>query len=104
MTIEAVVARAKDADIWLDPGLCRSLAELSGADERYTVFRAFRTGQVYNNNALTNAAGGDDIWETGVANPDRVLADLISIIHPELLPQHKLTWYCQLPAKVQASK
>jgi len=63
------------------------------------VFRAFRTGRVYNNNAKIDAGGGNDVWETGVAHPDQVLADLISIMHPELLPSHPRTWYWQLPEK-----
>jgi iron complex transport system substrate-binding protein len=104
MNIESVLARAKDADFWLNPGSHRSLDELLGEDERYSVFRAFRNGHVFNNNAITDAGGGNDIWETGVANPDRVLADLISIFHPELLPGHQRTWYWQLPKKTIGRK
>jgi iron complex transport system substrate-binding protein len=48
--------------------------------------------------------GGNDYWETGVANPDRVLADLISIFHPELLPHHQRSWYWQLPEKAGGKK
>lgn len=104
LTTEAVIARAKDADFWLNPAMCRSLAELAGADERYTVFRAFRSGQVYNDNATIGPGGGNDYWETGIANPDRVLADLISIFHPEVLPAHQRTWYQQLPEKAQGAR
>ena len=104
LNIEAVIARARNADIWLDPGTYRSLAELAGADERYTLFRAFRSGRVYNNNAKLNPGAGNDFWEAGVANPDRVLADLISIFHPELLTKHQCTWFWQLPAKAQAHR
>jgi iron complex transport system substrate-binding protein len=99
MNVETVIARAKDADIWLNPEACRSRSELLGEDERYAVFRAFLTGRVYNNNAKINAGGGNDVWETGIAHPDRVLADLVSIIHPELLPGQERTWYRQLPEK-----
>ncbi len=95
--VETVVDRAKDADFWLDPGACRSLDELAGADDRYRVFRAFRTGRVYNNDAKTGPEGGNDFWETGEARPDLVLDDLISIFHPELLPSHQRIWYRQLP-------
>jgi iron complex transport system substrate-binding protein len=63
------------------------------ADERYANFAALQQGRVYNNNACQNAHGGNDYWETGVANPHLVLADLIKIFHPELVPDHELMWY-----------
>jgi iron complex transport system substrate-binding protein len=99
LNTEVVIARAKDADYWLTPGTNRSLEELAAADERYSVFRAFRTGRVYNNNAKMTPGGGNDIWETGVTQPDKALSDLISILHPELLPDYQRTWFWQLPAK-----
>ncbi len=95
--METVFDRARDAAFWLNPGACSSLEELSGADDRYGAFRAFRTGQVYNNNAKIGPGGGNDFWETGMARPDLVLADLISIFHPDRLPSHQRIWYRQLP-------
>ena len=97
--IEAVLERAGDADIWLHPGSVGSLEELSTEDERYAVFRAFRSGQVFNRDAIIGPGGGNDIWQGGLALPDLVLADLISIFHPEILPDHKRIWYRQLPEK-----
>jgi iron complex transport system substrate-binding protein len=104
MNIESVLARAKDADFWINPGAGRSREELAAVDERYSVFRAFRIGNVFNNNAKMRAGGGNDIWEAGIANPDMVLADLISIFHPELLPDHQRAWYWQLPEKALGRK
>ena len=66
------------------------------ADERYGELAAVERGAVFNNNAMVNEWGGNDYWETGVANPDLVLADLISIFHPELLPEHEPIWFHQL--------
>jgi iron complex transport system substrate-binding protein len=104
MNVESVIARAKDADLWLNPIASRSREELAGEDDRYSIFRAFRTGRVYNDNAKMDAGGGNDIWESGIANPDKVLADLISIMHPELLPKHQRIWYWQLPEKADGAK
>jgi iron complex transport system substrate-binding protein len=59
---------------------------------------------VYNNNAKMDEGGGNDIWERGVAAPDIVLADLISIFHPELSPDYQRTWYWQLPEKASGRK
>lgn len=44
-----------------------------------------RRGRVYNCDKRTNAAGGNDYWESGVVRPDAVLHDLIVIFHPEAL-------------------
>lgn len=99
LSMEAVVARAKDADFWIDPGTPHSMTQLAGLDERYRTFRAFRTGQVFNNDVRMGPGGGNDYWETGLANPDVVLADMISIFHPELEPKHKRVYYRKLPEK-----
>jgi len=104
LAIEAVIDRARDAEFWIDTGLCRSLAELRGIDDRNGLFSAFREGKVFNNDARVNAEGGNDFWETGFARPDLVLADLISIFHPELLPDHRRIWYRQLPARSEEER
>jgi iron complex transport system substrate-binding protein len=97
LTMEAVMLRARQADFWVDVGECGSLQQLAGFDNRYRLVRAFQNHHVYNNDARMGPGGGNDFWETGMANPDRVLADLISIFHPELKPGHKRVWYRQLP-------
>ncbi len=94
--VEAVIGKAQDADVWLDPGACRSLRDIEAADERYRLFKAWRNGRVYSNDATVNTDGGNDYWETGVANPHLILRDLIGILHPTLLPEHQLRWYRQL--------
>ncbi len=96
LSFEEVLDRARDADIWVNPGSWQSLAEGLSADERFAQFRAFQNGQVYNNNKRLNANGGNDYWETGVTNPDLVLADLIAIFHPDVLPGHELFFYRRL--------
>jgi iron complex transport system substrate-binding protein len=65
-------------------------------DERYADFNAINSKQVYNHVARVNASGGSDYFESGIANPDVVLADLIRIFHPDLLPDHTLYYYKQL--------
>lgn len=97
MSFEAVMERARDADFWLDPGIFHSLRDLEASDDRYRLFRAFQKGQVFQNDAQFTPEGGNDYWETGIARPDLVLADLISIFHPDLIPGHKRIWYRKLP-------
>lgn len=98
--MEEVLAKAADADIWLNPGLCKSLKDMTAIDSRYKLFAPFKTGMVFNHIKRVNATGGHDFWERGAANPHLVLADYISIIHPELLPNHQCTWYEKLPEVV----
>lgn len=96
VAFEAVFDKAADAGFWLNVGFVNSLAELQAADERYTDFAAFQTGNVWNNNKRQNANGGNDYYESAVAQPDAVLADLIAIFHPELMPDHETVYFQQL--------
>ena len=96
MDFEAVLAGAQDAEIWINTGIWASKADAINSDERYTLFKAYRTGQMFNHVARVNEHGGNDYWESGVANPHLVLADLIHIFHPDLLPDHTLHYYRKL--------
>ncbi len=96
LNFEAVYAKASDADYWLHPGQWNSLRDGIAVDERFARFTAFRDRRVYNNNARTNASGGSDYWESGTMHPDVVLADLLKVFHPELVPDHEFVYYQQL--------
>lgn len=93
---EAVYARAANADYWLCNGFVRSLADIEAADKKNTFFKAYQTGKVYNTDKRGTPAGGFDFWESGTTAPDKVLADMIYIFHPELLPEHQLYYYRKL--------
>jgi iron complex transport system substrate-binding protein len=93
-SFEAVLVRARDADVWLHPSDWRSLAECLRQDARFEGFGAFRRGDVYNNDARLRPDGANDYWESGVARPDRVLADLVSIFHGS---EDSLHYYRRLP-------
>ncbi len=93
---EAVYEKAADAEYWLHPGQWNSLRDGLAVDERLAQFKAFQTGNVYNNNARMNKYGGNDYWESGLTRPDIVLMDLIKIFHPELVPDHEFVYHKQL--------
>jgi len=93
---EAVVDRAKEADFWVNVGFASSLSDLTAIDSRTADFKAFQEGKVYNNNARVSDMGGTDYYESGVANPDVVLMDLIKIFYPELAGEHEFFYYQQL--------
>ena len=96
VAFEAVFDKAAAADFWLNVGFVNSLEEMKAADERYTDFAAFQKGNVWNNNKRQNANGGNDYYESAVAQPDAVLADLIAIFHPDLLPEYEMVYFQRL--------
>lgn len=92
---ETVYEKAGDADFWINPdnAFWNSQADVLASDERYSEFAAVANGHLYNNNAQTNANGGNAFYESGAAHPEVVLMDLVKIFHPELLPDHQLVYY-----------
>ncbi|NET73853.1 MAG: ABC transporter substrate-binding protein, partial [Sphaerospermopsis sp. SIO1G2] len=97
LSFEVVLERAAEADYWLNSRqIWQSLKDVVAEDSRYGDFQAVKTGKIYSNSARVNAGGGNDYWESGMSNPDIVLADLIKILHPELIPEHELFYYRKL--------
>ena len=96
LSFEAVYERAHKADYWLGTGSFTSLTGIRKTDSRYTRFRAFKTGNVYNYNAKMGPEGGNAFLELGYLRPDIILADIIKILHPDLLPGYRLYFYQKL--------
>jgi iron complex transport system substrate-binding protein len=92
-SFETVYAKAKDCDIWINLYNLNSKKELLSYDERYGLFKACKDNQLYNNNKTQNALGYSNYWETGITHPEEVLADLIAIFSPHLMPAHKFVFY-----------
>lgn len=93
---ERVFFKAAHADYWINPSFYRSRNALFSADARFAKFAAAKEGKVFNNTRQVTPEGGNAIWERGIMQPDKVLADLIHIFHPDLLPEHKLIFYERL--------
>ncbi len=85
--MEEAYLLASAADLWLNVGMASTLGEVKAACPKFADTRCFRNGYVYNNNACTNAAGGNDYFESGVVHPDLLLRDLVKIFHPELVEE-----------------
>ncbi len=97
LDFETVYEKAHDADCWITmKNEWRSRDDVVAEDARYRKFAAFENGNVFNANARLNAHGGNDYWETGLIEPDVVLADIIKILHPHLLPNHQFKYYRKL--------
>ncbi len=90
-TLEAALLQYGDADCWVG-AQASTYEELQSADSRYTLFRPFRSGEVYNFNGRTTPSGGNDYWESAIVHADTLLADLVKVFHPTLLPNHKFVY------------
>lgn len=95
-SFETVYTKAKDCDVWINLYNLNSKKELLSYDERYGLFKACQNNQLYNNNKIQNALGYSNYWETGITHPEDVLADLIAIFSPTLMPNHEFIYYKKL--------
>ena len=95
-SFESVFVKAVKADFWLNTGNASSLEELVAIDPRFRKLKCFKDGNIYNNNRRVNREGGNDYWESGALNPQIILRDIASILHPELFSDHTLYYYQKL--------
>lgn len=93
---EVVFDKGKDADYWISSGMWDTLDEVVAEDPVYAQFKAVKDGNMYTNYFRVNEHGGNDYYESGLVRPEVVLADLVRIFHPELVPEHDLVYFKQL--------
>lgn len=96
MDIEMVYEQGQQAEYWLNTGAWTSLEQARRSAPRMIDFRSLQAGKLYNRDKRVTENGANDYWESGIMNPDVVLADLIHIFHPQLLPDHELYYYRKL--------
>lgn len=97
LDFESVFDQAATAEIWINVSQdWFNYGDAIATDPRYGSFGAFKQDNIFNNNARMNTSGGNDYWESGAMNPHLILADLVKIFHPELLPDHELMYYQKL--------
>ena len=86
LTTEELLIKGKDADHWIIGDIH---AGPLPQEELMNTFEAWRTDKLYHNlqrvEPKSNAA---DWYATAIVRPDTVLADLIKLVHPHLLPDH----------------
>jgi iron complex transport system substrate-binding protein len=99
--IEAVAQKGRDADAWIMsfPTPIRTQDELLAREPRLAIFDAVRKGQVWNYDLLEMRK--DLPYHDRRMRPDLVLADLVKILHPELVPEHGFVFYRQLDPSVR---
>ncbi|MEM6646526.1 MAG: ABC transporter substrate-binding protein [Bacteroidota bacterium] len=95
VSTEAVLERGTDAQYWLTDHVDRETLEAAGPME---IIPAFRSGQVYHiHKRAVPEHDAYDWYETALVRPDVVLQDLVSVLHPGVLPGHELFFLEQLP-------
>ncbi len=97
--LEAQIRHAADADVWINGGGWNSLADMLKDEPRYSAFKAYRQGHVWVYERSVRPGSVNDYWSRSVTHPDLVLADLIKIFHPTLVPDHAFEWYSPVPAR-----
>ena len=81
ISMEKAYGYSLDADLWLNPGSCKSREELIQVHHMFSRFGPLCDDlPIYNNIKCVNEAGGNDFWERGAIRPDLVLRDLIYIM------------------------
>ncbi|MFT6856207.1 MAG: iron complex transport system substrate-binding protein [Cyclobacteriaceae bacterium] len=93
VSFESVFDKANDADYWVGISTFNTKEELISQDTRYGAFDAFQQDKIFTYSKRINPTGGYDYFETGYARPDLILADFISIFHPEILPDYDTYYY-----------
>ncbi|MCB0466358.1 MAG: ABC transporter substrate-binding protein [Aequorivita sp.] len=96
LSLESVIEKGYDVEVWIGPGQFTSLEEMKKANKVYAQFKAFKTGNVYTYSLKKGETGGVIYFELAPNRPDLVLKDLIKILHPELFPNRELYFFDKL--------
>jgi iron complex transport system substrate-binding protein len=96
VSLENAIVKATQAELWINTGQTNSIQEILDSDERFKIIPSLQKKLVYNDNKLLNQTGGNGVWETGAANPQDLLRDLIHIFHPEIIQDTVFHYYKKL--------
>jgi iron complex transport system substrate-binding protein len=91
LDLETAISIADAADYWYNTAYntpFRTVAEFIEAEPLNESFPALVEGRAFN-----VFARGEDMYATGHLRPDLMLADLISLMYPDALPDHELTFF-----------
>ncbi|MDT0676307.1 ABC transporter substrate-binding protein [Autumnicola musiva] len=93
LSFESVLAEAQGAKYWISAGQFTTYEELFADSEHYRQFEAVKNRNVYSVSLVKGETGGVVYYELGPQRPDLVLKDLISIFHPNLMPDYQRTFF-----------
>jgi cobalamin transport system substrate-binding protein len=96
LNLETVLEKGKEAQYWIGPGQFTSFEQMNEMHSVYSEFEAFQQRKIYSFTTIKGATGGVLYYELAPNRPDIVLKDIIKILHPRLLPEHKLYFFSLL--------
>ncbi|MCL2100665.1 MAG: ABC transporter substrate-binding protein [Fibromonadales bacterium] len=96
LNLEYALLKGVNADYWLHPSLWNSRAEVLASEPRIEILKAWEKNAVYQNSLRQGKRGAADFYESGIAQPDEILSDLIGIFHPEILPKRNFLYYVKI--------
>ena len=87
LTTEELLLKGKEAEHWI-------IGDIHGSplpkEKLMSSFKAWRTGKLYHNMKRANLKANTSDWDAqAIVRPDSVVADLIKLVHPDLLPGYK---------------
>jgi len=94
LSLETILEKQGNADFWFGPS-SENRGELLGIESRYALLKSFKEENVYQFGKRINPNGGLDYYESGVAHPDILLKDIISVLHPDLVEPDYETVYLE---------
>jgi iron complex transport system substrate-binding protein len=98
LSFEQVYDRANQAQYWINGSQkWQTRQAVIQDDRRYEQFASVQAGNLHSPILRVNAQGGNDYWQSGIANPDVILTDLVKVFHPELMGDHQFVYYKKLP-------
>ncbi len=89
LSIESVLDKAAEADIWIGPGRFKSYKDLKEASRLYAEFAPFQHKKIFSTANTVGKTGGTMYYELAPTRPDIVLKDIIKAIHPTILPNYQ---------------
>lgn len=93
LSLETVLEKGQNADVWIAPGYFETKEQLLNASKHYKQFKAFENGEIYTFSNKKGETGGVLYYELAPTRPDLVLKDIIKITHPETLNHYELTFF-----------
>lgn len=93
LPFESVFEKAATASFWIGPAQFSSYKEMAASNIHYTKFSAFQHKKIVTFSSKKGKTGGIIYYELAPNRPDLVLQDLVKILHPSLLPHHKLYFF-----------
>lgn len=91
LDIESVLTQFSNTDIWFGCEV-NSYNQLMNKDNKYRLLGPVKNKNVFNYHNRTTALGGNDYFESAIANPDLMLSDIVKAAYPNLLPNYSYNY------------